>query len=203
MKHDDAASLERLARWVGTEPAALDIVALQRYRDWLVGEALAAGGIGPDETPRVWNRHILDSLSFIKAVSSSTRTVIDIGSGVGLPGIPLAIAQPEWQVTLVDRSERRAWLARRALRILGLDNCKAVVDDSATMAPTDADVVVSRASMPLPQLVNHARRIAPGADLVVGWSRAAAPPADAVGDLTIEVPASVLGDPAWLVKIGL
>ena len=212
MKPDDTTALGRLAEWIDHPAESLDTPRLQQFQHWLLDEALPAGGIGPDEAPRIWRRHILDSLSFLKAIPNSIEAVVDVGSGVGLPGIPLAIAHPDWNVTLVDRSERRTWLARRAVRILGIENCTAVQADSATWAPDvgmrgdsvqSTDVVVSRASMPLPQLIRHARRIAPGASLVAGWSHESPPPPDAPVDATIEVPATVLGEPAWLVQIGL
>ncbi len=118
--------------------------SLGRYRDWLSQEAVVAGGIGPNEHDRLDTRHIADSLLFATPIDSDVEQIIDLGSGVGLPGIPLAILFPEASVTLVDRSERRVDLMRRAIRLLGLENVQ--VDRSEiTDLRQVYEVVVSRA----------------------------------------------------------
>jgi 16S rRNA (guanine527-N7)-methyltransferase len=77
------------------------------------------------------------------------RTIVDLGSGVGLPGIPLALLFPEAAVVLVDRSGRRVRLARRAARVCGAENVSVEQASFAATAPQDADLVVMRASLPL------------------------------------------------------
>ena len=95
---------------------------LASYASWLVSEALPAGGIGPQEAERVVSRHIGDACAYAYAFPSAPPSLTDYGSGVGLPGIPLALCWPATQVRLVDRSGRRVELMRRVVRVLGLDN---------------------------------------------------------------------------------
>ncbi|MDQ1123949.1 16S rRNA (guanine(527)-N(7))-methyltransferase RsmG [Microbacterium trichothecenolyticum] len=77
------------------------------------------GLIGPLEVPRLWTRHVLNSV--IAAPYFSGRAV-DVGSGAGLPGLVLAIARPDVEWTLIEPMERRtAWLTEQ-VSALGLDN---------------------------------------------------------------------------------
>ena len=119
---------------------------LIRYERWLSDEALRAGGIGPGESERLFDRHIADSLAFLSGIDATCDRLVDVGSGVGLPGIPLAIAMPDCRVTLVDRAERRSRLARRAARILDLGNVE-VLNADARHAGSGFDVAVFRASL--------------------------------------------------------
>ncbi|MGO2110330.1 MAG: 16S rRNA (guanine(527)-N(7))-methyltransferase RsmG [Pseudoclavibacter sp.] len=83
------------------------------------GELL--GLIGPSEYPRLWTRHIVNSVLLASLV---TESVADVGSGAGLPGIPLAIARPDVEFTLIEPMERRtAWLTEEVER-LGLTNVR-------------------------------------------------------------------------------
>ena len=93
--------------------------------------------------------HLLDSLAVLPALESAlpgARRVADIGSGAGLPGIPLALARPEWRVTLVEPNGKKAAFLRQAVIELGLGNVEVVerrADDWRSEAGFDA--VVSRA----------------------------------------------------------
>lgn len=120
-----------------------------------------------------------------------------MGSGVGLPGIPLAVLWPETDVLLVDRAGRRVSLARRATRVLGLDNVEVVQADAGHLA-AEADLVVVRA-VAEPDEVRRwgGRLLRPGGRLVVGGSWEERPAAEA-GFEVIEVPSEVLDHPVWL-----
>lgn len=119
---------------------------LTRYRNWLAAEAIPAGGIGPAEAARLDLRHIADSLLFA-TVMDPTDMVLDIGSGVGLPGIPLACLLPDTRFVLLDRAGRRVELARRAARVIGLGNVEVVQSDLREWKqPVPA--LVSRATIP-------------------------------------------------------
>jgi 16S rRNA (guanine527-N7)-methyltransferase len=146
---------------------------LDRYGDWLVAEALPAGGLGPREAGRIGERHLADALAFAAGFPSDPRSVIDVGSGVGLPGLPLAIVFPQVSFTLLDRSGRRVELAARAVRVLGLDNV-VVVEGDLTSWEGSYDVVVARAVMAPAALVPHIERLlAPGGYAVIALSRGA------------------------------
>jgi 16S rRNA (guanine527-N7)-methyltransferase len=81
-----------------------------RYAELLATEATVRGLIGPREVPRLWERHLLNCAVVAELIDGSAD-VIDVGSGAGLPGIPLAIARPDLTVTLVEPLLRRStWL---------------------------------------------------------------------------------------------
>jgi 16S rRNA (guanine527-N7)-methyltransferase len=176
---------------------------LSVFRRWLEEEAIAAGGIGPGEGERVLDRHVSDSLVFAGAwPGTQPDTLIDVGSGVGLPGIPLAVAMPATRLTLLDRSARRCSLARRAIRILGLENVEVVHSDVGAVRRTFG-VVTFRASLaPAEALRVGKRLIDPGGTVVVAASRVQRP-TEWHGDLVdiVTVPAGVLDSPAWLLRM--
>ncbi len=98
----------------------------------------------------MWSRHVLNSAVIAGLVEPGAR-VVDVGSGAGLPGIPLAIARPDCRVDLVEPLDRRAQFLREIVESLGLDNCR-VVRGRAEDVVADcggAQVVTSRALAPL------------------------------------------------------
>ena len=78
----------------------------QQYVVRLATDGVTRGLIGPREVPRLWERHVLNSAAVAEAVPEGAR-VVDIGSGAGLPGIPLGLARPDVVLTLVEPMSRR------------------------------------------------------------------------------------------------
>jgi len=192
----EPAIWSRCGEWTGTGLSTTQIDLLRRYREWLITEAVAAGGIGPNELNRIDNRHIGDSLLFAGGFATAPGVVLDVGSGVGLPGIPLAVVMPETRFHLLDRAGRRVDLMRRAIRILDLENVEITHGDISEWESA-VDGVVSRASLsPERALVSFKRLLKPGGTAVVGGSWAT-PPAVSGFEL-LEVPASVLDQTVWL-----
>jgi 16S rRNA (guanine(527)-N(7))-methyltransferase RsmG len=186
----------RCADWAGRELSPGQISTLDRYREWLLTEAVEAGGIGPNEAVRVDNRHIGDSLLFAGGFRDTPRLILDVGSGVGLPGIPLSIVMPDTRFTLLDRSGSRVDLMRRVARMLDLPNIEIVHGDISDWR-TKVDGIVSRASLsPEQALVSFSRILGPDGTAVVGGSWAA-PPVVGGFDL-LEVPGTVLDQKVWL-----
>ncbi len=96
------------------------------------------------DSPRLVARHLLDSLSLAPMLRGVR--VVDLGTGAGLPGVPLAIACPERSFTLIDRSERRIRFVRQAVVELGLTNVVPIaIDFDDFRADALFDTVVSRA----------------------------------------------------------
>ena len=200
--------VESALRWLGERLDEPGVSALERYADWLRDEGVAGGGLGPGEAQRVEDRHIADSLVFACGIRPSAGSVLDIGTGVGLPGIPLAILRPQTQFVLLDRSGRRSDLAARAARVLGLKNVSVIKREIAEWGHTH-DGVVMRAALAPEFLLRDAKKLlVPGGTAVVGLRRGPSRPetieldAAAAEALTVEViEVPVLDSPAWLLRI--
>ena len=127
---------------------------VRRYADLLAGPGVERGLIGPREVPRLWDRHILNSAAVGEIIMPGAR-VLDIGSGAGLPGLPLVIARPDLAVTLVEPMLRRSDFLAEAVGVLGLDVTvfRGRAEDPAAITELrDADVVTSRAVADLTKL---------------------------------------------------
>ena len=127
-----------------------------RYAGWLADAGVVRGLIGPREVDRLWDRHILNSAVIGECIDDGAR-VVDIGSGAGLPGIPLAIARPDLRVQLVEPLLRRATFLSEVVEDLGLDNVEVhrgrAEEKSIVTAVGGADVVTSRAVAPVGRLM--------------------------------------------------
>jgi len=124
----------------------------------LAGPGIDRGVIGPREADRLWDRHLLNSAVVEELVPDGCR-VLDVGSGAGLPGIPLAIARPDLTVVLLEAMVRRvAWL-RDVIGELGLPvsvHRGRAEDSSVRDELGDYDVVTARAVAPLGRLAGWA-----------------------------------------------
>jgi 16S rRNA (guanine527-N7)-methyltransferase len=124
------------------------------YADFLAGAGVDRGLLGPREVDRIWDRHLLNCAAVAELIEPGAR-VVDVGSGAGLPGIPLAIARPDLVVTLVEPMLRRTDFLTEVVAALGLTATvvRGRAEDAAVRAAiSDADVVVSRAVADLEKL---------------------------------------------------
>lgn len=106
----------------------------------------------------LYEHHVLHSLGIAKAIRfRSGTTVVDVGSGGGFPGIPLAILFPEVQFHLVDSIGKKMRVAEEVKQAIGLENC---TTQHSRMEDVKAqfDFVVSRAALPMPELVKLVRK---------------------------------------------
>jgi 16S rRNA (guanine527-N7)-methyltransferase len=124
-----------------------------RYADLLVTAGIERGVLGPREAGRIWERHLLPSAALAEFVPQNA-SVLDVGSGAGLPGLPLAIARPDVAVTLLEPMQRRCVFLEECVAALGLSNV-AVRRGRAEdlVGRVTADVVTARAVARLPRLV--------------------------------------------------
>jgi 16S rRNA (guanine527-N7)-methyltransferase len=128
--------------------------AATRFAELLAAVGVERGLIGPREVDRLWDRHLLNSAVVAEAIPQGAR-VVDLGSGAGLPGVPLCIVRPDLDVTLLEPMARRvAWLtevvdtlALSASVVRGRAEEPAIKQQLA-----GADVVIARAVAPLARL---------------------------------------------------
>jgi 16S rRNA (guanine527-N7)-methyltransferase len=145
----------------------------EQYVARLSSDGVTRGLIGPREVPRLWERHVLNSAAVAEAVPRGAR-VVDVGSGAGLPGIPLGLARPDLTLTLVEPMARRVEFLDEVVGelVAGSDLRWRVVrgraeDRSVAGAVGAVDVVTARAVAPLPRLVGWCRGLMrPGSQLV-------------------------------------
>ena len=125
----------------------------ERYAELLATDGVVRGLIGPRETPRLWERHLLNCAVLADEVPEDS-TVCDIGSGAGLPGLVLAIRRPDLSLTLVEPLLRRTTYLEDVAAALGLTNVEVVRGRAdALHGRRQFSVVTSRAVAPLERLL--------------------------------------------------
>jgi len=130
-----------------------DRIELARgYAKRLADDSETFGLLGPRELPKIWSRHVLNSALLAELVPSGAK-VADVGSGAGLPGIPMAIAQPEAEFTLIEPMERRANWLTQVVADLGLSNVEVIRARAEDVQRTDFDIVTARAVAALDKLL--------------------------------------------------
>jgi 16S rRNA (guanine527-N7)-methyltransferase len=140
----------------GTRPSVFGerLPLAERYAEHLATTGVEWGLVGPREASRVWERHILNCAVVADLIPPAAR-VLDIGSGAGLPGIPLALARPDLRVVLVEPLARRVEWLRTVLADLELpvEVERGRAEDIPIRRRWEgADVVTSRAVAPLHRL---------------------------------------------------
>jgi 16S rRNA (guanine527-N7)-methyltransferase len=125
---------------------------INRYVDTLRSTAVAWGLLGPREADRLWDRHILNSAA-LSGLIAADRAVADVGSGAGLPGIPLAILRPDLSMTLIEPLLRRFTFLTQTVETLGITDHVTAVRSRAEDHQQNYDVVVARALAPLDRLI--------------------------------------------------
>ncbi len=153
----DVSSPEEIASYFAVSRESLAKLGL--YVDLLLKWQKRINLIGPSTVGEVWSRHIADGLQLMPLVPSVSRTMMDLGSGSGVPGLVLAIAYGqarEFDVHLVESNGKKAAFLREAIRITGtpaiVHNCRAE-QLIASARPPAVDIVMARALAPLPRLL--------------------------------------------------
>ena len=131
---------------------------LVAYAEFLADQGAVRGLIGPREVDRLWERHILNCAVLAlpeHGLLPHDSTVIDVGSGAGLPGLVWAIVRPDLRVTLVESMKRRTEFLEEAVELLGLQERVAVVRGRAedVAGSLSADVTTARAVAAMPKLL--------------------------------------------------
>ncbi|HEY5987630.1 MAG TPA: 16S rRNA (guanine(527)-N(7))-methyltransferase RsmG [Streptosporangiaceae bacterium] len=156
-------------RWSGVMPSATPAAAravfgpviegAEAYARLLAGPAVERGLIGPHEVPRLWERHLLNSAAVAELVPRP-GSLVDLGSGAGLPGIVLALLLPDVEVTLLEPMLRRVVFLDECVKLLNLENARTQRGRAEEFAGRlSADVVTARAVAPLDRLAAMAVRL--------------------------------------------
>jgi 16S rRNA (guanine527-N7)-methyltransferase len=113
--------------------------------------------VGKTTLEEVWTRHILDSAQLLPLIPKQAKTLVDLGSGGGFPGLVLAALRPDMDVTLIESDARKGAFLGEAGRRMALKKQPKVVVNRIEAAPAvKADVVTARALAPLSQLLTWA-----------------------------------------------
>ena len=144
------------------------------YAGILATRGVDQGLLGPREVPRLWDRHLLNCAVVAELIDRPQGTLLDLGSGAGLPGLVLAMVLPGMAVTLLEPMERRCRFLADCVSELGLHNVS-VLRGRAEDVTVQADVVTARAVAPLPRLAGLAMGLVrPGGMVLAVKGRTAA-----------------------------
>jgi 16S rRNA (guanine527-N7)-methyltransferase len=148
----------------------------RRYVELLATDGVTRGLIGPRETSRLWDRHLLNC-ALVAELVPERGELVDIGSGAGLPGIVLAMLRPSLHVVLLEPLLRRSVFLEECVSALDLPNAtvlRARAEEKAA-AKIEADVATARAVAPLDRLVGWAAGLLrPGGELLAIKGQSAA-----------------------------
>lgn len=137
-----------------TELFGAGLATAQAYADALATTGVERGLIGPREVPRLWERHLLNCVALKELIPVGAK-LADVGSGAGLPGLPLAIARSDLSVSLVEPLLRRVVWLREVVPSLGLPNVEVLRGRANAVVESGErfDVVTARAVLPLSGLL--------------------------------------------------
>jgi 16S rRNA (guanine527-N7)-methyltransferase len=148
-------TFETACKQLGVELTQSLYDSLLRYtqllRDWNQRINL----VSRRDTGRILSYHVIDSLAVQRLIPQGSR-VCDIGTGAGLPGIPLAIVRSDLKMLLVESSQKRSRFLETAVVELGLGNVEVLNERAESLPPLECDVVISRLAGPLQDVVRYA-----------------------------------------------
>jgi len=130
------------------------------YSQWLKTEGIKKGLISKKPDDYVWEEFIIHSLGFGLIIDNEYKstTICDLGTGAGIPGIPIAIMNPEKKVYLIDRSKKRIFELERLKNLLDIKNIEPVLEDAESFVSKnreDEGIYVSRCFMPTEKIIKN------------------------------------------------
>jgi len=161
VERDPLTGDERLPQFFGDAWAAVS-----RFHELLTQQGVLRGLIGPREVGRLWERHLLNSAAAVPHLPSA-GTIVDLGSGAGLPGVVVAAMRPGSHVVLLEPMERRTDWLLEVVAELGLSNAEVRRGRAQEALDLQVDAVTIRAVAALDKLYAWATPLlAPGGRLV-------------------------------------
>jgi len=163
---DESQRLHAGAKALGVELSSQQGATLLRLLDELELWSRAYNLTGVTDRTEMLDLHLLDSLSVSAALHG--ERIVDVGTGAGFPGLPLAILHPKLRFTLLDSNGKKIRFVAHAVRTLGLANVQTVQSRAEALKPVAPfDTVLARAVAPLPKLLNAVRALCDGNTRVV------------------------------------
>jgi 16S rRNA (guanine527-N7)-methyltransferase len=145
-----------LSNNIKVEDAHIDL--LSKYVDLLIEKNISVNLVSRKDIENIWENHIIHSISILFNFSfPKNSTILDLGSGGGLPGIPLKILQPDINLTLLDSIKKKVCAIDEFIQNLGLTQTNAVwsrAEDLGKEHLNHYDIVISRAVAPLKDLIS-------------------------------------------------
>ena len=138
------------------------IVKLSIFRDFLLKENQKTNLIAKSQKDKIWMRHIHDSLRILALLEGKKPiNILDIGSGGGFPGIPLAIATKnlDIQYTLIESIKKKSAFLETARKLLDLSNVKVINKRVENLKNIEFDIITCRALAKLTQIFNYSHHL--------------------------------------------
>lgn len=130
--------------WTVGELTAAELDSLATYESLLAEHAVPRGMVGPSDLGHLRERHILDSLRAVPHIGAGPLIAVDLGSGAGLPGIPVAVARPDLSMILVEPRQARAAFLELAVERLGLHNARVFAKPVEELSTPGVNVCLAR-----------------------------------------------------------
>jgi 16S rRNA (guanine527-N7)-methyltransferase len=154
-----SAAAQRRLRELDPGVSRETLARLEALVETLLRWQKAINLVGRATLDEVWTRHILDSAQLAPLIPAAAKSLADLGSGAGFPGLVLGALRPELDVTLIESDARKSAYLGDAARKMGLPKQpKIVVSRIEAAPPAQADIVTARALAPLGQLLAWADR---------------------------------------------
>ena len=109
---------------------------IKTYAEWLSSEGIKKGLISKKTDSYIWEEFIIHSLGFSSLIfeQKKSKSICDLGTGAGIPGVPIAITNPEKEVFLVDRSKKRIYELERLRNVLGVNNFLPILSSAEALS---------------------------------------------------------------------
>jgi len=120
--------------WTPRELSPTQRANLVLYEELLLGQAVPRGIVAASDSGHLRTRHILDSLRAVPHIQVTAERIVDLGSGAGLPGLPIAIVRPDLEVTLTESRQIRAAFLELATERLRLPNVRVFPEPAEGLA---------------------------------------------------------------------